>query len=658
MKQDDYRNAAGSDVIDADLPAPEKLVFHPKYNLSDTVNLTKSENAPQVRLFMFNMILRDMRDDKLTYHKFKQYLKSHAEKVPPRIFDEIMGNVRTSNAEKLQQLTAVMMNDVITDTQHALEMRFDPKQKFNTNTIYSEGLIYANTLPDEGVLILKEGDQAPARKVYYKRSEKKPGGYFLYNEGQAGDKYTGLLDLSGDRPNLWIAQDHESFKKSKRYRFNGEAAFIKTDVDSYLKESEYASYDKRTFLEIGEKDTYQTIYKQVYGEELPQQAVFELENNPRMTPYRFAQIVLQDITENRYGRYLRTPKNLAEVVQNRRMIQVADAYRLEMTDLTDKQLARAVDAMFRRVDDKLPNSIQEILRTLYPQKQQHSVNEIINAYAYSMYGAKPKKAKTKARRLLDARRDRLLLIKTRDPQVLEYNSHIKDILMKKHKLFNATESDVLREAARDPEGFRVFVETTKDMIDKRLKSLTPSQRDRDSLKFAKEWLKEREAYLKQKKLPPRVKTYIQTERGIKLQQLKDDAFYKLLQDKKAEAMKTLENPTSPQDLVRAREITSDIQALEDSKKIIDEYKTQKAQEHYSVEELEKIAKAKLSGVQTTFQKVPPLKEEQIELINRIQKSVGSSVVSVNNAGEITYHIASKQGKKLIKPRMDRIVEMM
>lgn len=105
----------------------------------------------------------------------------------------------------------------------------------------------------------------------------------------------------------------------------------------------------------------------------------------------------------------------------------------------------------------------------------------------------------------------------------------------------------------------------------------------------------------------------------------------MLQDKKDEAMKALENPTSPNDLVAAREITTDIQMLEDSKKIIEEYKTQKAQENYSHEELERIAKEKLSGVQTTFQKIPPLKEEQIELINRIQKSVGSSVVSVNNA---------------------------
>lgn len=231
-----------------------------------------------------------------------------------------------------------------------------------------------------------------------------------------------------------------------------------------------------------------------------------------MTPYRFAKVIVQDITDNRIGRYLRTPTKLDDVVQNRRMIQVAEGYRLEMTDLTDKQLARSVDAMFKNADKDLPNSIQEILRALYPQKPQHSVNEIINAYAYSMYGVKPKKARTKARRLLDARRDRLLLFKMRDPQVLQYDSSIKDILMKKYKLFSSSEAEVLREAARDPESFRVFVTTTKDMVDKRLESLTPSKNDRESLKFAKQWLREREKAIKDKPLPPRVRTYVQTER--------------------------------------------------------------------------------------------------------------------------------------------------
>lgn len=72
------------------------------------------------------MLFGKMREGKLTYTQFKNIMGSHADKVSPEYFEMVMKTRHFKNGEKMQYLNAAMMNNVVTDTTHALEISFTP----------------------------------------------------------------------------------------------------------------------------------------------------------------------------------------------------------------------------------------------------------------------------------------------------------------------------------------------------------------------------------------------------------------------------------------------------------------------------------------------------------------------------------------------------
>lgn len=64
-------------------------------------------------------------------------------------------------------------------------------------------------------------DGGTPRKLIYKEAAK-PGTYFLYNPGVDPDSkwFTGVLDISGKEPRVWIANNYKEFKKGNRYLFD------------------------------------------------------------------------------------------------------------------------------------------------------------------------------------------------------------------------------------------------------------------------------------------------------------------------------------------------------------------------------------------------------------------------------------------------------